>query len=103
MSSFQYFLDCPISLLVCFIRQYDSDLDLKNDPETWSDLVEKKVQRKLHAKDIKRQDVIYGKKRFRTVHEIRTLGRTKFEFQAAKPSSFEPFRIRIDPFDSHML
>eukprot|EP00112_Aurelia_sp_Birch-Aquarium-sp1_P002119 Seg123.17 transcript_id=Seg123.17/GoldUCD/mRNA.D3Y31 product="Rho guanine nucleotide exchange factor 18" protein_id=Seg123.17/GoldUCD/D3Y31 len=41
------------------LSQYDSDLDLKKHPETWSDLVEKKVQRKLHAKDIKRQDVIY--------------------------------------------
>lgn len=42
------------------VSQYDSDLDIKHEPETWSDLVEKKVQRKLHAKDIKRQDVIYG-------------------------------------------
>ncbi|XP_065060171.1 rho guanine nucleotide exchange factor 18-like isoform X2 [Rhopilema esculentum] len=41
------------------LSQYDSDLDIKNEPETWSDLVEKKVQRKLHAKDIKRQDVMY--------------------------------------------
>jgi len=41
------------------LSQYDSDLDIKNEPETWSDLVEKKVHRKLHAKDIKRQDVIY--------------------------------------------
>ena len=102
ISLFGYFLDCPISLLVCFIRQYDSDLDLKKDPETWSDLVEKKVQRKLHAKDIKRQDVIYGKKRFRTVYEIRTVCRTKFERQVAKPSSFELFWIRIDPLDSRM-
>eukprot|EP00794_Sanderia_malayensis_P010013 gene10013-11036_t len=39
--------------------QYDSDLEIKNEPETWSGLVDKKIQRKLHAKDIKRQDVIY--------------------------------------------
>ena len=39
----------------------DSDLDIIEEPETWSDKVDKKVQRKMHAKDIKRQDVIYGK------------------------------------------
>ncbi|XP_066918866.1 rho guanine nucleotide exchange factor 18-like isoform X3 [Clytia hemisphaerica] len=39
--------------------EYDSDLDAEDVPETWSELVDKKVQRKMHAKDIKRQDVIY--------------------------------------------
>lgn len=39
--------------------EYDSDLDARDEPETWSELVDKKVQRKMHAKDIKRQDVIY--------------------------------------------
>lgn len=40
-------------------QEYDSDLDASDVPETWSELVDKKVQRKMHAKDIKRQDVIY--------------------------------------------
>jgi len=35
-------------------------LDAEDVAETWSELVDKKVQRKMHAKDIKRQDVIYG-------------------------------------------
>ena len=48
-------------MVFVFQSQYDSDLDAPDVPETWSELVDKKVQRKMHAKDIKRQDVIYGK------------------------------------------
>ena len=48
-------------IYVDIFLQWDSDLDAKDEPETWSELVDKKVQRKMHAKDIKRQDVIYGK------------------------------------------
>ena len=46
--------------IILFIFQPDSDLDAEEVPETWSELVDKRVQRKMHAKDIKRQDVIYG-------------------------------------------
>ena len=48
-------------IYIYIFLQWDSDLDAKDEPETWSELVDKKVQRKMHAKDIKRQDVIYGK------------------------------------------
>ena len=42
--------------------EYDSDIDRDADmPETWSELVDKKVTRKMPSKDIKRQDVIYGR------------------------------------------
>ncbi|XP_065672790.1 A-kinase anchor protein 13 isoform X2 [Hydra vulgaris] len=51
--------DTDFNASSCQENAYDSDLDAKDEPETWSELVDKKVQRKMQAKDIKRQDVIY--------------------------------------------
>ncbi|XP_020626886.1 rho guanine nucleotide exchange factor 28-like isoform X3 [Orbicella faveolata] len=52
--------------------QGDPDLDIKDEPEAWSVTVEKKILKKMTAKDIKRQDVIHELIQTE-VHHVRTL------------------------------
>lgn len=52
--------------------QGDPDLDIKDGPEAWSVTVEKKILKKMTAKDIKRQDVIHELIQTE-VHHVRTL------------------------------
>lgn len=50
----------------------DPDLDIKAEPEAWSVHVDKKIIKRMNAKDIKRQDVIHELIQTE-VHHVRTL------------------------------
>lgn len=50
----------------------DPDLDIKPEPEAWSVSIDKKILKKMTAKDIKRQDVIHELIQTE-VHHVRTL------------------------------
>ncbi|XP_078362026.1 rho guanine nucleotide exchange factor 18-like [Oculina patagonica] len=52
--------------------QGDPDLDIKDEPEAWSVTVDKKILKRMTAKDIKRQDVIHELIQTE-VHHVRTL------------------------------
>ncbi|KAJ7385328.1 hypothetical protein OS493_016404 [Desmophyllum pertusum] len=52
--------------------QGDPDLDIKDEPEAWSVTVDKKIHKKMTAKEIKRQDVIHELIQTE-VHHVRTL------------------------------
>ncbi|XP_068734073.1 rho guanine nucleotide exchange factor 28-like isoform X3 [Montipora capricornis] len=52
--------------------QGDPELEIKEEPEAWSVTVDKKILKKMTAKDIKRQDVIHELIQTE-VHHVRTL------------------------------
>ncbi|XP_073242389.1 rho guanine nucleotide exchange factor 28-like isoform X6 [Porites lutea] len=52
--------------------QNDPSLEIKDEPEAWSVTVDKKILKKMTAKDIKRQDVIHELIQTE-VHHVRTL------------------------------